>query len=170
MFECVFLRLMNRGQHRKTYTVEEAQARLERYCAYQDRCHKEVEKKLTEMRMIPAAKEQIILHLMQHDYLNESRFAQSFARGKFRTKKWGKQRITRELKARGISAYNLKLALKEISDTEYYSTFHTLAEKRFAAIPETNPQKKKKKLADYLLYRGWETHLIYEKINELMNS
>lgn len=170
MLECVFLKLMNRAPHRKTYTVEEAQARLERYCAYQDRCHKEVEKKLTEMRMIPAAKEQIILHLMQHDYLNESRFAQSFARGKFRTKKWGKLRITRELKARGISAYNLKLALKEISDAEYYSTFHTLAEKRFAAITESNPQKKKKKLADYLLYRGWETHLIYEKINELMNS
>ena len=154
----------------KTYTVAEAQNRLERYCAYQDRCHKEVKQKLTEMRMIPTAKEQIILHLIQNDYLNESRFAQSFARGKFKNKNWGKQRITRELKARNISAYNIKLGLKEISEEDYLSKFHELAERRFESINERSKQKKKKKLADYLLYRGWETYLIYDKINELFKN
>ena len=118
--------------------------------------------------MIPAAKEQIILHLMQNDYLNESRFAQSFARGKFKNKHWGRVRITRELKLRNISAYNIKLAMKEISEADYLNTFHGLAERRFESINESNKQKKKKKLADYLLYRGWESHLVYDKIRELI--
>ena len=152
----------------KSYTVQEAQTRMERYCAYQERCHKEVEQKLYEMRMIPEAKEQIIHHLLQHNFLNESRFSQAFARGKFRMKKWGKVRIIRELKQRAISAYNIKLALKEIPDSEYYQTFDALAEKRLAQlISENDLQKKRKKTADYLLYRGWESSMVYEKIREI---
>ena len=153
----------------KTYTVKEATSRLERYCAYQERCHKEVHQKLRQMRMIPEAVDQIILHLLQHNFLNESRFSQAFARGKFNTKKWGKQRIIRELKFRNISKYNIELALKEISENDYLSTFELLSEKRFEQLTsEKNLQKKRKKLADYLLYRGWESALVYEKVWELI--
>lgn len=152
----------------KTYTVEEAKKRMERYCAYQERCHKEVHQKLYEMRMIPDAVDQIIHHLLQHNFLNETRFAQAFARGKFRTKKWGKQRIVKELKMREISKFNIQIALKEISDAEYYKTFEILAEKRLHQLAlETNLQKKRKKLADYLFYRGWENDLVYSKVAEI---
>ncbi|PKA82711.1 regulatory protein [Ulvibacter sp. MAR_2010_11] len=154
----------------KTYSVTEATRRMERYCAYQERCHKEVHQKLKEMRMIPAAVDQIIHHLLQHDFLNESRFSRAFARGKFNTKKWGKNRIVNELKLREISKYNITLALKEISETNYRTTFDTLAQKRLTQLTsEKNLQKKRKKLADYLLYRGWESHLVYEKVRELID-
>ncbi len=149
------------------HTVDEALIKLENYCVYRERCHKEVEIKLNEMRMIPEAKEKIILHLLERDFLNEERFAKAFARGKFRIKKWGRQRIIRELKYKGISKYNIDTALKEISDTDYLNTFHELADKKYQSITESNKNKKKKKLIDYLLYRGWESHLIYDKVNEL---
>jgi len=152
----------------KSYTVEEAKRLLEKYCAYQERCHKEVEQKLYDLNMIPEAREVIIVHLIEHNFLNEERFSKSYARGKFRIKKWGKQRITRELKFRNISAYNIKSALKEINDADYSDTFNKLAEKRFEQIKETNKFKKRKKLADYLLYRGWESQLVYAKVSELI--
>ena len=66
---------------------------MEQYCAYRERCHKEVNEKLVEMRMVPEARDYIIDHLLRHDFLNETRFSQAFARGKFRIKKWGKIRI-----------------------------------------------------------------------------
>ncbi len=142
---------------------------MERYCAYQERCHKEVHQKLKEMRMIPDAIDQIIFHLLQNNFLNETRFSQAFARGKFKNKKWGRNRIVRELKFRNISKYNITTALKEISETEYLQTFQELAEKRFAQLASENDlQKKRKKLANYLLYRGWESSLVYEKINEIV--
>lgn len=152
----------------KTYTVEEAKRRMERYCVYQERCHKEVHQKLYEMRMIPLAIDEIIDHLLRHNFLNETRFSQAFARGKFRTKKWGRNRIVNELKFRQISKFNIKIALKEIPNDEYFKTFEALVEKRLQQLAsETNLQKKRKKLADYLFYRGWESELVYEKVGEL---
>ena len=141
---------------------------MERYCTYQERCHKEVHEKLYEMRMIPAAVDQIIHHLIQNNFLNETRFAQAFARGKFRAKKWGRNRIVKELKLREISKFNIQIALDEIPADEYYKTFEALAEKRMRQLAsEKNLQKKRKKLADYLFYRGWESELVYGKVNEL---
>lgn len=118
--------------------------------------------------MIPEAIDHIVTHLIRENYLNEERFAKSYARGKFNIKKWGKNRIVLELKQRQISAYNIKSALAEIDEGEYLATLDELAKKRLGQIKETNSQKRKKKLADYLFYRGWETHLVYEKINELI--
>jgi regulatory protein len=123
------------------------------------------------MYMIPEAVDQIIFHLLQHNFLNETRFAQAFARGKFRTKKWGKSRIVRELKFREISQYNTTLALKEISEGDYFQTLDELSEKRMLQLgTEKNIQKKRKKFVDYLLYRGWETNLVYDKARELIDQ
>lgn len=156
------------NQKSKGYTVQEATKKIESYCAYQDRCHKEVVSKLKDMGMIPIAIDTIIAQLIEDRFLNEERFAKSFARGKFNIKKWGKNRIVRELKFRDISKYNITTALKEIEPETYLSTLDNLAKKRLDQITETNTQKRRKKLADYLLYRGWESHLVYEKLQELI--
>ena len=92
-------------QKKKSYTVDELQKKMEYFCVYQDRCHQEVERKMNEHQLIPEAQEKILLYLMQHNFLNEERFSKSFARGKFRIKNWGKQRITRALKSKNISAF-----------------------------------------------------------------
>lgn len=121
--------------------------------------------------MIPEAVDQIIFHLLQHNFLNETRFAQAFARGKFRTKKWGKIRIVRELKFREISQYNTTLALKEISEQDYFQTLDELSGKRMLQLgTEKNIQKKRKKFVDYLLYRGWEANLVYDKARDLIDQ
>ena len=156
-------------QPHKSYTIKEALAKLQKYCAYQDRCHKEVEQKLKQMRMIPEAVESIIVDLIQDNHLNEERFAKAYVRGKFSIKKWGRVRLTLELKQRQISKYVIKIALAEIDPDDYLQTFHALAEKKAQTLTETNPFKRKKKLADYLLYRGWESHLVYDKVNALIN-
>jgi len=152
----------------KVYTVNEAQKRLEHYCAYQERCHKEVTQKLYDMKMIPEARDQIIVHLLQHNFLNEERFAKAFVRGKFRIKKWGKQRLQLELRRKDINKTLINIALKEIDNDEYYDTFNSLAERKLETIREPNAQKKRKKLADYLFYRGWESEMVYDKIRELI--
>ncbi|MBB4119301.1 regulatory protein [Mesonia hippocampi] len=151
----------------KTYTVEEATAKLMRYCAYQERCHKEVTQKLTEMRMTPLAQEHIITKLISDNFLNETRFAKAFARGKFRIKKWGRLRILRELKLREVSSYNIKEALKEFTENEYLENFHQLADQKIQQVKHLPYLKQKQKLMDYLVYRGYEKPLIYEKLQEL---
>ena len=138
------------------------------YCAYQDRCHKEVLQKLREMNMIPEAIDHIMAYLIENDFLNEQRFAESFTRGKFRIKNWGKIRITNELKQRDISPYVLKKSLEQITDHEYLETLDQLARKRLEALESSGKAEKRRKLSSYLLYRGWEIHLVNEKLRELL--
>ena len=154
-------------QKKPVLTVAEAQQKLEHYCAYQERCHQEVVNKLQELGMIPAAIDAIISSLIQNNYLNEMRFAQSFARGKFRIKKWGKNRILRELKRRNISNYNIKKGMEQISEEDYHATFLELFEKRKKEVARLPIEHQKKKLISYLSYRGWETELIYDALRKL---
>ena len=52
-------------QKKTSFTLKEAQKKLEHYCAYQERCHFEVEQKLKELQMIPSAQEVIISKLIE---------------------------------------------------------------------------------------------------------
>lgn len=147
-------------------SVADATKKLEYYCSYQDRCYKEVIAKLKSLGMYQTAIDHIIDHLVAHKFLDEARFAKSFARGKHKFKHWGKHRIEQELKFREISAYNIKNALKEI-ETDYLSNFYALADKKWNSITESSLQKKKQKFFDFLMRKGYETNLIYEYLQNL---
>jgi regulatory protein len=148
-------------------SVKEAIHKIEHFCAYQERCHDEVVQKLRTMKMDSNEIDEILAHLIQENYLNESRFACSFARGKHRIKFWGKVRIVNELKFRNISTYNINLALKEITAEEYDTNFNALAERNWNSIKESNGLKKRKKCCDFLLRKGYESNLVYDKVKEL---
>src|SRR5690606_35951637 len=112
--------------------------------------------------------EEIIIKLMQEDFLNEERFARSFVRGKFRIKKWGRNKIKQELKLREISQPLIKIAFTEINDAEYLKTLEELAIKKLALLKEPNSFKKKKKLSDHLMQKGYEPAMVFECVNELL--
>lgn len=149
------------------HTPKEALQKLEHFCAYQERCHDEVVSKLYSLKMTSDEIDLILVQLIQGNFLNETRFACSFARGKHRIKHWGKLRITNELKFRNISSTNITLALKEISQEEYIETFENLSERSWNSIQEKNILKKRKKFCDYMLRRGYESNLVYEKAKDL---
>lgn len=151
-------------------TIKEALQKLEHFCAYQDRCHDEVVTKLYSLKMSPEEIDIIIVKLIEDNFLNETRFACSFARGKHRIKYWGKTRIVNELKIRHISAANINLALREISPDEYEATFNQLSQRCWENLTERNPLKKRKKFCDYLLRRGYESNWVYDKVKELEQS
>ena len=151
----------------ENYTFEEIKHKLEYYCSYQDRCHKEVEQKLNSFTLITELKEKVIVHLIENNFINEERFAKSFARGKHNYKGWGKNRIVNELKFRNISSRIIETALKEIPEATYLENFHQLAEKHWNNITERKGSKKNKKFVDFLLRKGYETSLIYDKLKEL---
>ena len=151
----------------KTLSIANVTKKIEFYCAYQERCHDEVKEKMRSYAMTPQEIDSITVHLIEHNFLNEERFACSFARGKHRIKSWGKIRIVNELKFRKISQYNINTALKEITPDEYLETFHKLAENHWETMRENNIIKKRKKFCDFLLRKGFESGLIYEKVKEL---
>ncbi len=152
---------------RKSYTLEEATRRMERYCAYQERCHSEVSAKLRSMGMIPQAADTIVVHLIEQGFLSEERFALAFARGKFSHKKWGRIRIRQELRQRDISPYLIQKALDAIDPKAYLKTFEELAAARMRSLGREPKERQREKLYRYLYYRGWEQELILDAVRSL---
>ena len=125
--------------------MDEALQKLRNFCAYQERCHKEVVQKLGEMGMIDAAVNQIVVSLISDNFLNEERFAFSYARGKFSQKHYGKIRIQRELKLRDIHPKLIQKALDQIDSTDFDDAFEVLADKKWESLKNENVLVKKKK-------------------------
>ncbi len=150
--------------------VKQLAGKLENYCAYQERCHRDVREKLRSLGARQHDADLVIGHLIQANYLNEERFARNFARGKFRVKGWGRNRITNELKLRDISAPNIRAAMQELDAEDYEGRFAEIAQKHWETIAEKHPLKKKKKFTDYLIRKGFESDLVFKAANWFENG
>lgn len=147
----------------KYLDYETALKKLQKYCAYQDRCHSEVRSKLIELEVYGDRLEQIIADLISEKFLDEQRFANSFAGGKFRIKKWGRTKIRLELKMRKVSDYCIKKALlQEIPDEDYLDTLAQVLKKKASLTQEPNAFKRNSKIAKYAISKGFESHLVWE--------
>ncbi len=138
-----------------------------KYCAYEERCQQQVRDKLYEWELHQKEVEQIISQLITEGFINEERFAKAFARGKFRIKKWGRIKIKHELKKHRITDYCIKSGLKEIDEKEYSKTLKELAEKKSKLIKEKHPLKKKYKLMNFLIGKGYESDFVREIVEKL---
>ncbi len=141
-------------------------AKIMHYCAYQERCHSEVRYKLVALGARGNELEQIIIKLIEENFLNESRFAASYVRGKFRHSEWGKVKIVQHLQQKEVSAYCINKALKEIDDKEYLSMIDTLIAKKDKSLPKSdNKWTRKQKIIRYLAQRGFEFSIVMERMD-----
>lgn len=142
--------------------------KLRHYCAYQDRCHKEVRTKLLTLEIYGDDLEEIIATLIEEKYLDELRYAKSFARGKFNMKQWGKHKIRLALQSNDVSDYCVRKALEEIDTEAYIATLESILTKRYTLYQSMgNPFIQKQKTIHYAQSRGYELELIYPIVNRL---
>ena len=111
----------------------------------------------------------LISDLISKNFIDEERFAETYASGKFRIKKWGKVKIIRELKARNISDYSIKKGIAGIDDETYLETLKSLANKKLLLLKSGNKWEKNAKLKRYLSSKGYESDLIYAVLKEFIN-
>lgn len=150
--------------------MDEQLEKARKYCAYEERCQQQVRNKLYEWELHQREVEQLIAQLITEGFINEERFAKSFARGKFRIKKWGRVKIKHELKKHRITDYCIKSGLKEIDENEYLKTLGELAEKKSRLIKEKHPLKKKYKLMTFLVAKGFENDLVREAVEKMLKQ
>ncbi len=150
-------------------TDDEALDKLKHYCAYQERCHQEVRYKLISIKVYGEQLEQIIIALIDEDYLNEERFARSYARGKYRMKKWGRNRIKRELKYRKISDYCIRKGLEEIeSEGGYEEQLISILEKYITTRKDKWAKNiLRSKAYEHAMIKGYESNLIISTLDKL---
>ena len=153
-------------QNNKVYTIKETTEKIQSYCAIQDRCQWEVEKKMKEWGVSEIIIENILTDLILEKFVDEQRFSESFCRGKFRIKKWGKVKIKNELKIRKISKNCIDKGLLQIDNKEYMEVLKDLYIKKRDSLKDTNQFIRKWKIAKHLKQKGFESNLIWGLINK----
>ena len=139
---------------------EQAIQRIRHFCAYQERAQQEVRDKLYALGMTKDEVEEIISDLITENFLNEARFAESFAGGHFRIKAWGKQKIKYALQQKRVSPVNIKKALQSIDEHDYEKTLLTLATKKWNSLKGEKGMSRMVKTNSFLNQRGFESTLI----------
>lgn len=153
-------------QNNKVYTVKEATERIQSYCAIQDRCQWEVERKMKEWGVSEIIIKNILTDLILEKFVDEQRFSESFCRGKFRIKRWGKVKIKNELKIRKISKNCIDKGLLQIENKEYLEVLKYLYIKKKNSLKDSNQFIRKGKIAKHLQQKGFESNLIWKLINK----
>lgn len=151
----------------KKTTPIEAKGKIQRYCAYQERCHQEVRNKLYSFGLYSDEVDQLLTDLITDGFLNEERFAKAFAGGKFRMKKWGRIKIVNALEAHGLSKNCIRIGLKEIDNNDYITTLESILQKKAEESDEENIFVKRDKLSKFVIQKGYEPELVWKSLKEL---
>ena len=150
----------------KHYSYDEALIALQKYCAYQDRCHQEVRFKLLSLKIYGDDLENIIVELIKEKFLDEERYARSFVRGKYKLKKWGRIKILQALKQKQISSYCLKKGMEEISEEIYLRNLDNLISTKEKDYHKQSGYIKDQKIIKFLLNKGYEYDIIKLQMNK----
>jgi regulatory protein len=144
----------------------QAKQKILRYCAYQERAHSEVRSKLYDIGVYGDQAEELISYLILEGFLNEERFAKTFAGGKFRVKKWGRIKIQNALEQKDVSKKCIAIGLKEIDQEDYEKALTHLLEEKYKLLDEPNLFVKRDKLSQYVIQKGYEPDLVWKIIKE----
>lgn len=149
----------------RTEKMKEAKIKAGRYCAYQERTQQEVRDKLYGFGLRRDEVEEVLTELITEGFVNEARFAKAYASDKFRLNKWGRKKISYMLMQKGLSHYCIDEALTAITEDDYLSTLEHLIKSR---IPDLSAAKlpDKQKAANYLIGKGFESDIVWSKLNE----
>jgi regulatory protein len=141
-------------------SLPQALDKIKRWCAYQERSHFETRGKLYDYGLSSSDIDEALAVLVSENFLNEERFAETFARGKFRIKHWGKNKIRAELKFKKVSDYSINKALKQIDGDEYRKTVEKLVSRKLRETKEKVPYRKNYKVLQYVISRGFEQDIV----------
>ena len=155
--------------NQKKLLAEEIIKKMRKYCAVQERCVSDVKKKVDKFLVSKSDKIQIINSLTIEKYIDEKRFAISYCQGKFKIKKWGKQKIKNELIKKKISYENIEIAINSISKADYIKSLNDLINFKIKFLNDKDLFNRNGKLARFLLQRGYEFDIIWDQINKNKN-
>lgn len=151
----------------KKNNLDNITEKLKNYCAIQERCQWDLIQKMNKLLLNKKTKDKILTILIKENYLDEERYALAFVNGKFKIKNWGKQKIKKALAQKHISNRCIENSLNIIEKKEYVRVLEKLLRKKKESIKEKSNFIQNSKIANFLIQRGFESYLVWQKIKKL---
>lgn len=140
--------------------------KMAKYCAYQERCVKDVAEKLKTFELTQKDKEEILDYLIDNRFVDNKRFAQAFVKGKINQSGWGLNKIRFHLVQKGIDKEIIDEALQTYDEEAYRQRLIDILKIKAKTVKAENEFEKQRKLAAYAMQKGFEAHLVWEVIKE----
>ena len=153
-------------QDSKPLTLDQVLDKMAKYCAYQERCVKDVRDKLKTFDIPEEEKAKILDYLLDNRFVNDERFAKSFVRGKVNQSGWGVNKIRFHLVQKGIAKDIIDEALEQTDEDLYRQRLIDILKTKCKTVKAETDFEKKRKLAAYAMQKGFEGNLVWEVLKE----
>ena len=137
-------------------------SKMQRFCAYKERCISEVRNKMKLLRLSDREKENIVESLQAENFIDEERYSKSFARSKFLYNNWGKIKIKYVLAQKGLPRSSIENALKTIDEDEYIECIEKLIRKKTSELKKKEKTDVPFRVMNYMTVKGFERHIVYQ--------
>lgn len=154
-------------QPAKPLTPDQVLDKMAKYCAYQERCVKDVKDKLKAFDIPQELKEEILDYLLDNRFVNDERFAKAFVRGKVNQSGWGVNKIRFHLMQKGIDKELIDEALGQTDEEVYRQRLIDILKTKAKTVKADSDFEKKRKLAAYAMQKGFEGGLVWEVLKSL---
>ena len=147
--------------------MEQVLDKMAKYCAYQERCVKDVTDKLRSFDIPQEAKNEILAYLLDNRFVDDERFAKAFVKGKINQSGWGLNKIRFHLIQKGIDKDIIDEALAGTDEETYRQRLIEILKIKAKTVKAENDFEKKRKLAAYAMQKGFEADLVWEALRDL---
>ena len=151
----------------KPLTPDQVLDKMAKYCAYQERCVKDVKDKLKTFDIAKEDKTKILDYLLDNRFANDERYAMAFVRGKVNQSGWGMNKIRFHLIQKGITKELIDEALGQTDEEVYRQRLIEILKTKAKTVKAANDYEKKRKLAAYAMQKGFESNLVWEVLKDL---
>ena len=151
----------------KPLTPDQVLDKMAKYCAYQERCVKDVKDKLKTFDIPQESKDEILDYLLDNRFVNDERFARSFVRGKVNQSGWGMNKIRFHLMQKGIDKDMIDEALGQTDEEVYKQKLIDILKAKAKTVKAETDFERKRKLAAFAMQKGFEGSLVWEVLKEI---
>lgn len=145
--------------------LKTAKSQALKHLSYRDRSKKEVAQYLEKKGHASSVIQTTLEALAELNYINDQRFAIEWGRWRVEVKKFGKKRLRHELSAKGVSSHIIETTLNTLYDSHPEQDLAlACASKKLASLKGLEPEKKTRRLAQFLQRRGFSADIIYETL------
>lgn len=155
-------------QWRRTIVFDEAKSAAFNMLARRIHSEKEIRDKLRKKKFPADAIERVVSRLYEMKYLNDAEFAGALVRDKLKGAPIGKSALKSKLFQKGVPKETIETVLRE-TDLHADELCLKAAEKKLKSLQrETDKQKRKQKLSQFLMRRGFDWETINNALRQLL--
>jgi len=152
------------------FLIDQLMPKLEKYCAFQERCVFDVKAKLTKMNVEREHWNALLERLEQDGFLNEERYTELFIRSKVRQKGWGPVKIRMELRRKNIDASLIEKYASLFQAEDQEELLNKWLSKKYKTITGDEPAKQREKLIRFGISKGFGTGMVFAAVNKIIKA